>query len=264
MTQSGRMFRLPQIPQGLTADEYWLSWTHTSENGALRASHVLEDVSHLSRADPKDMRAFFKNYGILELCGKHGAPDRHFPMGERRCPFVARDGREGVRISHIRALARAIESAPRIARALSDRSVLRWEDGWNDLEALVPHKFRPVPEELDDWKLAREHFANLMELFVRATAPHIGVRWGWKESLRLETVDNGLIGVIADLLIRECARGGSVQIPCDVCSQFFVPRRPPRRGEGRYCDEQPCQRERLRRNQQNRRQRVKQEGGKDG
>jgi hypothetical protein len=234
------------IPTRVTVSAERLSWSSfrsKDDHGWPGSEGLLEAFTGLAVAEPAEMAAFMETYGVPELCGKHGLPDRH--VGGY-CAIGGADEKHYVNPSAIRRVARAFLAAQSLANALSVRRIGEVQD-WVDLQWTIKRSlFHP---DNRDWPTGRVRLAHWLTCLLRDCGVAPLARWDGAR-LHVTSEAGGLLGVLAVLLSRELGQGDVYT--CDVCGAPVTPTRPPREGEGVYCraaDNAACRREQQRRNQ---------------
>lgn len=219
---------------------------------------LLNDFIALASADPEQMAAFMARYGILELCGEHGRPDRH-DHGDI-CPLLAVDDyREGVEVRTVRRAARAFADLRQRGQAV--RVGLKPPAGSGaDTEMLMPSSgFRSGRKGSRDKVVTdRERIAQLLTRLNRETG--VGPLVTWDKRLSVTFAAGGLLGFLAILLTREIAARDGLTYTCSVCGVPVARGRPPQPDEAIYCTKESCKREQRRRNQAAWRARKRAEG----
>ena len=250
------------LPTDLLADDSVISWSQvktrpeelTADDLQAGTDTLLEDFLTLASADPEEMGAFMRRYGVLELCGKHGRPVDHDEGGF--CPFLEVDGgqRFGVSVQHVR----------RAARAFAD--LVQWGQSARDARKVSPRRGRDIqwllPGILSRTMSERERIAYHLTRLNRETGVQPLVTWDKRVSVTFAAY--GLMGVLSILLTREIAArrdpNDDLIYTCSICG-VPVPRiRPPQPNEAIYCTEKSCKREQQRLNQAAWRARKRAEG----
>jgi hypothetical protein len=96
--------------------------------------------------------------------------------------------------------------------------------------------------------------ATWLRTISSSTSTYVGVEWEPRRRPEMLIIGRDLL----DALILQVALGVGMDTDatytCSLCNLPFTPARPPRQGEGLYCQQEACQRERRRRNKQAQRQ----------
>lgn len=261
-THRGVLVESVALPTDLLADDSVISWSLaktraeelTAEDLTVGTDTLLDDFLALASADPEQMAAFMARYGVLELCGEHGRPDRHDEGAF--CPFLEVDDgqRLGVSVHHVR----------RAARAFAD--LAQWGQSARDAQKVSPRRGVDIqmllPGILSRTMSERERIAYHLTRLNRETGVQPLVTWDKRVSFTFEA--GGLLGVLSILLTREIAarrdERDDLVYTCSVCG-IAVPRgRPPQPDEAIYCTEKSCKREQQRLNQAAWRARKRAEG----
>jgi hypothetical protein len=245
-----------------TADGSAVGWTESwavDEHPAFDLDPLLDDYSALSQAEPEEIAAFIARYGVPELAslettdGSESNPLRA-PVQTKRAGSIL--------VGDVRRHARGIAATRRLAASLVTRHTgdpADWADAW---KWLVPSGGIRVMdrEDLDDYKLCREHFADLLSDFLAEGDVLTRAEWpGGGRRLALGPEAGTFIGALGILLAREVGAEG--QYICTSCGARVTRNRPPRKGEKVYCDRVECKREQQRRNQARWRAKKRAEGG---
>jgi hypothetical protein len=244
----------------LVATDSVISWSHaktraeelTEEDMKAGTNTLLEDFLALASADPEEMGAFMRLYGVLALCGAHGRPNEH-EQGDF-CPWLMDDGRFAVSVQAVRRAARAFADLHQWGNALRNNQRPPAGSGM-DTQRLLPGFL--VGRHVTD----HQRIAHYLTRLNRET----GVRplVTWDERLSVTYAAEGLMGVLTILLTRKIQAPGALSFKCSVCGDL-VDRgngsRPPHPDEAVYCPKESCKREQRRRNQAAWRARKRAEG----
>jgi hypothetical protein len=237
-----------------------IRWSKTeSADGWAADEDVLDLVTGLATgvaAEPREVmwervRDFFQRRGLIKLCTAHGLPVHH----DGGCPS-AQTEQNCVRLGHVLRFAAVVASLRRIGLSAmmrrpgerSDWEVLR---SWRGLSY--------AGEDLTDYRVARHWLGEYLTWLHRAAGVGPMVHWT-AGRLQVTSIADDLVGHVAILLPRDINSLDDRTYLCDVCGKATVRARAPRPGEGVYCDEDKCQREKFRRNtarsRQHRRERA--------
>lgn len=248
-------------PRNPVADELRVTWAESyadDEAPPFGLDGLLDEYCALAQAEPDEVAEFVSRYGVPEVEGAEASEGRESnPFG-----FPVQTMRAGsVPIAALRRHAKAVQAFRRLAAALvvrqpGDRA--DWVSVVNRL-TLGDGVFLVDPEDLDDWKLGREHLARLLTLLMEEADVGLEADWLGTRGLALEPRVGTFVGLVAVLLAREVGAEGRYE--CDACGSGVLRNRPPRDGERVYCRRPECKREQQRRNQRKYRARKRMEGG---
>ena len=166
------------------------------------------------------MAAFIVRYAVPELYGSELTDDSSVRS--------RRPGRVAVR--SVRRFARGVAASRRVAADLVVRRPGDLAD-WRDMQEVGRFVWGPARDDLDDWKLGRERFAQWMTKFLDDAGMTVRAEWRATRGLALEPSPTSLLGVVALLLSREVGAEGAYS--CDSCGSSVYRSRPPRAGQAR-------------------------------
>lgn len=234
-----------------------LAWSSIREEADWPGTeHLLSRFIRLASADAAEMNEFAQFYGVPELCYMHGRPDRHGRRDELRgyCPLLNDSGTPTVKTSSVRNAARAVAAIQKLGTSLAARQDGEPDD-WSDLQGFAG----PCPWQRGAWQRNRKVLAEAITRLLNDAGVAPIARWD-RPRLTVTSEADGLLGVILVLLAREVGQGD--RWTCNVCGAPVDRVRPPRSGEGVYCEKAACRREQQRRNQAKWRARKRAGGGR--
>ncbi len=158
----------------------------------LELDTLLDDFCDLANAHPEEMAAFMVRYAVPELYGSELTDDSSVRS--------RRPGRVAVR--SVRRFARGVAASRRVAADLVVRRPGDLAD-WRDMQEVGRFVWGPARDDLDDWKLGRERFAQWMTKFLDDAGMTVRAEWRATRGLALEPSPTSLLGVVALLLSRE-------------------------------------------------------------
>ena len=240
----------------LDPDRDWLHW-EVAPNQLRYASpprNLLWDFIKLSDASPERIRAFARNWGVLELCDTHSLPADH----PRRSAFSS-DSKSKCRINHWlegeKELAREPLSAWRrfageakamlnVAAALHEGEKGKRKDWEQVVWSLQLDSRVPAFKENLWWNLSVEEqkswLAGQVTWWLRMGEVRPTLRWGRHSDdsdLGISIAffsHGGLFGELAVQLMLAIGKSKGLAI-CSNCAAPYLPTRRPRADRRRYC-----------------------------